>query len=131
MENAQKVVIAPMQWSELNDIHDVKPVNDEDAECLAEIAAVLRKHNNIDRFGVHLLHSHFDLKEHEVLLEVSDTENRVLSIRPVSNDNLTKSSLQTQFRFIENGTETLTWCEQRCAVNIHGNHSPAGHTPHY
>jgi len=55
------LAVAPVQWSNLRNIDDVQPVNDGDTDCLVEIREVLRRHGKLDRFGVALLHSHFDL----------------------------------------------------------------------
>nr|QOJ67134.1 hypothetical protein [Pseudomonas aeruginosa] len=53
-------------WGEINHIDNVRPIDDEDLPCLNEIFEILKKHNCIDRFGVALLHKHFDLQEDEV-----------------------------------------------------------------
>lgn len=49
-------------WGEINHIDNVRPIDDEDLPCLNEIFEILKKHNCIDRFGVALLHKHFDLQ---------------------------------------------------------------------
>lgn len=64
------------------DITEVRPVDDADRDCLLELRAVLERHHALDRFGVNLLHDHFDVAEDEVLLEVCDVEQHTLTIRP-------------------------------------------------
>ncbi|MFD0935605.1 hypothetical protein [Methylobacterium trifolii] len=43
---------------------------------MAEIKKVLEKHGKVERFGVNLLHKHFDLEDTEVLVESSDKRSR-------------------------------------------------------
>lgn len=66
------------------DISAVNPRSEHDAPLFAELAEVLRKHDAIDRFGVVLLHEHFDVHPGECLLETTDVETRTQTIRPVS-----------------------------------------------
>lgn len=77
------LVLETMQWSQLDHIADVRPIDDRDAGCLEEIRLVLEKHNCLDRFGVTLLHSHFDVADDEMLLETTDLERREHFVRPV------------------------------------------------
>jgi hypothetical protein len=74
--------LAVMQWSDVKDIDDTQPVNEDDSECLFAIRDVLKKFGMQDRFGVALLHSHLDLADDEVFLEECDDENRVLHLKP-------------------------------------------------
>lgn len=72
------LVVRPMHWSSLPDIDDVAPISEKDMTVLAEIREVLLRHDCIDRFGVNLLHSHFDIAEDEVLVEYTDADSRRL-----------------------------------------------------
>ena len=75
--------IAPTQWGKLPDIDDVEPIGDKDVACLQEVYAVLKKHGCDTRFGVAMLHKHFEIANDELLVEETDKENRVLTIKPV------------------------------------------------
>jgi hypothetical protein len=66
----------------LPDIDEVTPLSDADQPCLAEIRAVLAKHDALQRFGVTLLHEHFEVAEEEILVETIDVETRTLTSRP-------------------------------------------------
>jgi hypothetical protein len=66
---SQQVVMQPLQWKTLKDIDEVRRIDDSDSECLEAIRKVLEKHDCLDRFGVTLLHSHFDVAEDEMMLE--------------------------------------------------------------
>jgi len=67
----------------LLDIKEVEPYNDKDKPVFDEIIEVLKKHNALDRFGLTLLHQHFDVPDDEVLIETTDVETRVQTIQPM------------------------------------------------
>lgn len=56
----------------------------------------IEKHNCIDRFGVALLHKHFDLQEDEVLLETTDVDGREQWIRPIKESYLKENRIEAQ-----------------------------------
>ena len=123
----QNIVLSPMQWAKLENIDAIPELNDSDAQCLGEIGEVLRKHNMTERFGVNLLHKHFDIGENETLMESTDKENRRLIIETVSSEH-TERSVQTNWMFVdEGGGHATMWCTQRCGKNIWGQHTDAGH----
>jgi hypothetical protein len=72
------IQMAPMQWASLPDIADVPKLANSDHECLNEIRDVLVRHNAVGRFGVHLVHKHFDVAPDEVLVEYTDVKARTL-----------------------------------------------------
>jgi hypothetical protein len=84
MIKQEPIRASSIQFADVSDFHDVAPRNADDQACLDEVRAVLEKHGRLDRFGVCLLHKHFDLREGEILKEVCDPEARTLTIRPVS-----------------------------------------------
>ncbi|HEX2149803.1 MAG TPA: hypothetical protein VHI31_06505 [Actinomycetota bacterium] len=55
----------------------------EDGAFLSEIAQVMEKYGNLDRFGICLLHEHFPLADDEVLLETHDKELRTHTVEAV------------------------------------------------
>ena len=66
----------------LPDIDEVAALSDADRPCLAEIRDVLIKHDALRRFGVSLLHEHFEVADDEILVETIDVETRTLTSRP-------------------------------------------------
>jgi hypothetical protein len=70
------LVIRPLQWSALPPLHETPPLDDADMACLAEIRGVLLRHGRLDRFAIHLAHSHFELAPDEVLIERPDPDGR-------------------------------------------------------
>ncbi len=65
-------------------VADVQPRSEQDDALFDELASVLRKHNALDRFGISLLHRHFEIAPGEVLLETTDIPTRVQTVRPVN-----------------------------------------------
>ena len=80
---ARPVDVSAMQRAVLDHIADVRPIDDSDAACLNEIREVLEKHNALQRFGVSLLHRHFEVAEDEFMLETTDEVKREHWVRPV------------------------------------------------
>jgi hypothetical protein len=100
------VMVLPIQWQSLSDIDDVRPIDDTDAPVLDDIRAVLQKHGCLDRFGVALLHRHFEVGDGELMLETTDVSAREHWVRPVSRAELSAKGLTTQstiLRFDESG----------------------------
>jgi len=71
----------------------VKPISEADEAIFAELRAVLVQHNALNRFGVTLLHDHFDIGDDEILVESCDPESRTLVTRPVKKAELAGEQL--------------------------------------
>lgn len=108
------VTVSPVQWAELRDIDDVEPLNDSDAACLAEVREVLAHHGRLQRFGIALLHSHFELAPDEVLLESSDEQERTLTLRPTTIEEASKTGVGTVWMLREGNSTTMSWCRSYC-----------------
>lgn len=77
------------QWSAFPRIASVeRELDDADKACLREVAQVLKRYGREWRFGVNLLHSHFDIGEDEILIETSDPNDKSLWIRPIAKSEL-------------------------------------------
>ena len=108
------MVLEAVQWSSLTDIDSVEPLNDNDRSVLDEIREVLLRHGKQSRFGVCLLHKHFDLNENEVAVEYTDPEQRISKVIVESRDFGEANAVQTVWRF-QSGTPTMgTICISRC-----------------
>lgn len=110
----EQIVIAPVQWSRLKDIDDTTPINEGDFDCLHEVRDVLKRHGMLDRFGIALLHSHFDLGANEVWLEECDEENRVLITRPVHEAEAREGNVGTIWHLRDENFEVMGWCRKYC-----------------
>lgn len=84
---------------DLPDIDAVKPFGEADETCLQELNEVLRKHGATSRFGVNLLHSHFQMGEDEVLLEETDIENRKQTISVIKKSQVPAGAIYMDRRF--------------------------------
>lgn len=109
-----RIVIAPVQWSSLKDIDDTRPVGEADFECLRDIREVLKRHGALDRFGVALLHSHFNLNSDEVWLEECDEENRILVTRPVRETDAGEGNVGTIWHLRDDDIHAGRWCRKYC-----------------
>jgi hypothetical protein len=68
--------------------------------CLNELQSVIEKYDLTRKFGVALLHKHFEIGEDEVLLETNDPVNRSLNSEPVKiNEAEKKGYATTIWRF--------------------------------
>lgn len=116
------LVLESMQWSDLEHIADVKPIGDDDAQCLEEVRLVLQKHNSLDRFGIALLHSHFELAADEMMLETTDAERREHVVRPVKSSYPQDHGFTAQttiVSFDENGYSQNCGCDPRASGHHH------------
>jgi hypothetical protein len=117
------VQLSPMQWSVLPDITDVPPMSLDDHAVLDAVRDVLVQHGALGRFGVHLLHKHFDVAEDEVLVEYTDVNARTQECRVekrVSDRVEPSARIETMWSF--SGPGALRVCDQQC-VNNYGHNS--------
>ncbi|QEG43448.1 hypothetical protein [Roseimaritima ulvae] len=86
VEPTERLKLETVQWTRLNQIEELDPISDADYDVLQELREVLIRHNYEERFGVCLLHKHFDIEDGEMALERSDHEKRVSVIEVVPED---------------------------------------------
>ena len=110
----EQVVIAPVEWSRLRDIDDTPPVSESDYACLSDVRDALKRHGMLDRFGVALLHSHFDLDPDEVWLEETDDDTRTLVSRPVKAAAMGEGNVGTIWHLREGEILAAKWCRKFC-----------------
>lgn len=110
----EKLVLETVQWRNLNDIADVDPISDADYDVLKEIGDVLQRHGRTERFGVCLLHRHFDVREGEELIEETDVEERVSVVRVRAAGSSREPSIETMWRYTAGDMGAITKCEQKC-----------------
>jgi hypothetical protein len=120
--------LAP-QHRDLTDINDVEPFTPEkDQPLFDDLKAVLTKHNAMSRFGISLLHRHFDVVGGEMLVEFCDTEKRTLTIKPLPDDQLPGDTyIETSWRFDITGANQA--CTLKC-VGSGGRHNDTVHVSH-
>jgi hypothetical protein len=108
------LVVQPMQWTDTPDISEVAPLSQDDRECLKALRDVLEKYGALDRFGINLIHKHFEIADDECLVETIDIENRTLTTRPMPKQTVGKA-IETQWH-LANGEPCLV-CDQQCVYN--------------
>ncbi|MCK1463075.1 hypothetical protein IVB34_33140 [Bradyrhizobium sp. 2] len=117
------------QWNHLSDINDVKPLNETDRACLDALRDVLARFDCLDRFGVNLLHKHFEMEADELLVEQVDEAGRRLVTKPVKVDLVRDemaSAYETQWHWQRNASGALAQvCVSRC---FPGNWQSPGHS---
>jgi hypothetical protein len=76
--------IVPLAFAanRLTTIDDAGRRLDSEAELFREIRELLTRYGVEQKYGLTLLHKHFDLADDEVLMEYADVENRTLTTRP-------------------------------------------------
>jgi hypothetical protein len=80
--------IHAMQWQPVADISAVDPLLPEDLACFRELRDVLQRYGALDRFGISLIHRHFDIANDEELMEYTDAEARTLTVKPVKKSDI-------------------------------------------
>ncbi len=116
--------ILDSNWNDLAHINNVPPMSEKDDALLLELRAVLEKHDAIDRFGITLLHKHFDLADDEVLVETCDEERKELTSRPIKkSEALREHTLQVGVRFSKNDPVSVGRCTWTCYRDEDGFHT--------
>ncbi len=90
--------------SSLPHFEEAEPLGPEDAEFVRDLAAVLARHGNLNRFGLCLLHDHFPVAADEVLVETNDSAARTLHAHVEKADG-TRHIKATQWRFLPHALE--------------------------
>ncbi len=113
------LVTRPMQWAAIPDISETKPLSQNDKDCLREVRDVLSRFGCLDRFGVSLIHKHFDIDADEILVETIDAESRTLTVQPVKRAVL-PTAIETQWQLATGDAVMVCnkWCDP-----------PGGHCP--
>ncbi|MCB0448176.1 MAG: hypothetical protein KDD03_11840 [Gelidibacter sp.] len=110
----KKLVLEAVQHSKLYDIDEVEPINDKDHEVLEEIRNILVKHQYTERFGITLLHKHFDIADDEILMETTDEVARTSVVQAQKKDGQEKiNSIETMWKFSDD-IMADTVCKQVC-----------------
>jgi hypothetical protein len=110
-----KMSLDTIQWTSLTDIDEIQPIDDRDYEVLDDLRSVLAKHGYTHRFGICLLHKHFDLGNDEVLMETTDASARISTLAVQRRGEQTTNSIETMWKFSDkSGPLAVTKCVARC-----------------
>lgn len=114
------LVLESVQWSTLDHVDEIQPINEGDLAVLEEIRAVIDRHGYHNRFGIALLHKHFDVHDGEVALEETDEEARVSTVRVVEDDGDDANRIGTMWRFKKGTADpvSVTVCARQCSYSL-------------
>jgi hypothetical protein len=100
-------------------IDDVVPLSDADAPLFAELYQVLSRHGALKRFGITLLHQHFEISGDEVMLERTDVKQRKQVISPVKITELqNRQVIETSWR-LDSGAPMMRCACYQQPTNVH------------
>lgn len=109
-------------WNELKHVDQVVERATQDSALFEEIRQVLRKHQALGKYGICLLHKHFDVEADEVLLETCDSKNRTLTIRPIPQRSITDHSVVQTVWSLGDEVKAVTKCRLVCYKDEDGFH---------
>jgi hypothetical protein len=125
METSMSMNIVPLAFAanRLTAIGRVEPRLDSEADLFGEIRELLKRHGVEKKYGLALLHKHFDLADDEVLMEYTDIKNRTLITKPAPRSEVSGNAVETVWS-LESGTMT-TACVGFCYYNPATGHTGA------
>jgi len=115
------VQIQPMQWGDIPYMgsEELEVFTAEDAACFQDIRDVLVKHDALKRFGMFLIHKHFEVSDDEEMTECTDHAGRTLTILPRKKADIDRSvTIPTNWIFTETEEVAIACCT--CARNSGG-----------
>lgn len=77
----------------LRHIDDIDRRLPEDDIIFAEVREVLRRHGAETKYGLTLLHKHFDLAEEEVMVEFTDVVSRTQVTKPLKMQDIAAANM--------------------------------------
>lgn len=98
-------------------IEEAGALDASDLELFEEIRSLLVKHGKQERFGLCLLHKHFNLEEDEVLLESTDATKREMKIAAVPVRATTPADIPTNWYLAQGTPVPLTKCRSSWHVD--------------
>jgi hypothetical protein len=90
---------------------------------------VLEQHGALQRFGLTLLHQHFDMGDDEILVESIDVTNRVLTLRPRPTGATRGVAVETSWRLDDPRAQRR--CETLCQADRDAKGNPYHRSQHY
>jgi len=113
----EKKTTAKNPYRDLKDIDETPNISAEEQQQLERLAVFMAAEGMTERFGITLLHKHFEVADDEMLLESCDPENRTLTIQPVKKAELAKTKgahRKTQWRYDGvNGLVCVLLCSKK------------------
>ena len=117
----EAINVQAMQWGDIPYMGstDLQPFSQDDAACFKDIRDVLLKHNALKRFGVFLIHKHFEIADDEEMTECTEHADRRLTILPRKRTEIDRTvTIPTNWIFT--ATEEVAAACCTCARNDQG-----------
>jgi hypothetical protein len=107
--------IVPLAFAvnRLTGIDQVERRLDSEVRLFREVRDLLRRYGVERKYGLALLHKHFDLADDEVLVEYADIENRTLITKPAPRSEASARNAVETIWSLESGNVT-TSCALFC-----------------
>jgi hypothetical protein len=84
-------------------------------EFLNEVSDLFKKHHMLDRIGLCLLHQHYDIRPNEILVETTESQNRITTLQPVDAISADRANLlETAWKVEIGGRVTVFQYCARC-----------------
>lgn len=108
----------------ITEVRPFSPHDPKDIQCFDEVRQALEKYDCLSRFGICLLHRHFDVFSDELLVESCNHSTRTLTIEAVKRANLdSKGSLiETRWNLNPKKPIPAVSCETYCWEDSKGKH---------
>jgi hypothetical protein len=115
MENAMPMKIVPLAFAvnRLTALDEAARRLNSEAALFREIRELLRRYGAEKKYGLTLLHKHFDLADNEVLMEYADVGNRTLITRPTPRSEVSAVNAVETVWSLDSGMMT-TVCRKFC-----------------
>lgn len=104
----------------LTDINDVERRLESEADVFSEVKEVLKRYGLEKKYGLALLHKHFDLADDEVLMEYTDLENRTLVSKATKRSDISLVDAIETVWSLDSDT-AMTGCAVFCFYNREAN----------
>lgn len=98
----------PAVFRELLDFHIAREDLDQTNEALSELGGIICKYGFEDVVGMKLLHKHFDIHDHELLLR-RFVSNREARTTPVPRDSAPENAVPYMWAFSDNSARDSGW----------------------
>lgn len=119
------LTVQPMQWKPIINISEAEGFTSRDAACFKEVRDVMGKYGLLDKYGISLIHRHFDIDDDECLIEKVDVDSRTLSVAPMKKRDLQPNSTTTTMWKLTKGDEVAEiGCQ--CYVSSRGHEGRHG-----
>jgi hypothetical protein len=99
---------------------------DSESGLFSEVRDLLKKHGVEKKYGLALLHKHFDLADDEVLVEYTDVESRTLTTKPARRCETSDGDAVETVWSLDSGSAALV-----CIVFCYRNSITGQHGPHH